>query len=118
MKAAACILTLLWSVLLVEPVFAGFSFKESKISCSKNKPAQSSCSKNKCHKAKQPKDKKECGNNRCNPLMACPTGNFYLSGYPQLAISPVILLKQKIVLVNDNRLSKQLTECWHPPEII
>ena len=118
MKVAACILTLIWTVLLVEPVFANFSFRSAKTSCSENRPFQSSCSKSRCHRAKQPEDKKDCGNNRCNPLMACLAGNFYLFGYPHLAISPLILLKQKIGLVNDNRVSKQLTECWHPPEVI
>jgi hypothetical protein len=118
MKTAACILTLIWGILIIEPAFAIFNSNAAHSSCSKNEPVQSSCSKSKCTKPKKQEDKNDCENNRCNPLMSCPTGNFYLFGPMQLSISPLILAKQKIILVNDNRISKQLTECWHPPEII
>ncbi|HET9746005.1 MAG TPA: hypothetical protein VFP97_09840, partial [Chitinophagaceae bacterium] len=59
-----------------------------------------------------------CENNRCNPLMSCPTGNFYLFNISSLSIELFILSKQKTVLINDNRILKHLAECWHPPEII
>src|SRR5258706_6853523 len=117
MKPVALILILIWTGLIIEPVFASFSTKATSSSCSKNKPVQSSCSKSKCSKSKQP-DKKDCENNRCNPLMSCPTGNFYLFGPSNFSISLFIISKQKTILVNDNRILKQLTECWHPPEII
>lgn len=81
-------------------------------------PAESSCRKTKCNKSKPTEDKKDCETNRCNPLMACPAGNFYLLGYSHISIATLILPKQKTTLVNDNRVSTQLTECWHPPEII
>jgi hypothetical protein len=118
MKAGACILTLIWAVLLVEPVFANFTTNTAKSSCSKNKVAQSSCSMSKCKKSRPSKDKNDCEKNRCNPLMACPTGNFYLSGHSHLSISPLLISRQKTILVNDNRILKRLSECWHPPEII
>jgi hypothetical protein len=118
MKVRACLLIFLWSILLIEPLSANFSIKSPYSSCSKKQEDKSSCCKSKCEKPVKKEKKDDCENNRCNPLMSCPTGNFYLFGQPQLSIAPFILLKQKKALINDNRLQKQLTECWHPPEII
>lgn len=110
---------ILWSVLLIEPLSANLNIKTPySSSCSKKQKVQSSCSKSKCNKPKDKEEKDDCENNRCNPLMSCPTGNFYLFGQPYLAVAPFSFLKQKKALINDNRIQKQLTECWHPPEII
>ena len=128
MKAVAFILTLIWGLLMIEPAFANFrpansscsKNKPTQLPCDKNKPAPSSCSGSKCNKNKsnQQEEKNDCESNRCNPLMACPTGNFYLFGHSFFSISALMISKQKNILVNDNRVVKQLTECWHPPEII
>jgi len=128
MKAVAFILALIWGLLMIEPAFANFNCKpvtsssaknkSAQSPCTKNKPAQSSCSRSKCNKSKQQEDENDCENNRCNPLMSCPTGNFYLFGHSFFSIPALIISKQKNILVNDNRVVKQLTECWHPPEII
>jgi len=118
MKARACILILIWSILLIEPLSANFSINSPYSSCSKKQEVQSSCSKSKCDKPEDNEDEKDCENNDCNPIMSCPTGNFYLLGHPHLAIEPFLLSKQKINLINDNRIAKRLAECWHPPEII
>lgn len=119
MKTRACILMVLWSVLLIEPLSANLSIKTIySSSCSKIEESRSSCCKSKCDKPKDNEEENDCEDNRCNPLMSCPTGNFYLFGQSYLAAVPFILSKQKKVLVNDNRIQKQLTECWHPPEII
>ena len=117
MKILACILIVLWSVLLIEPLSANFSINSPYSSCSKEK-VQSSCSKSKCDTQKDKEEENDCEENRCNPLMSCPTGNFYLFGHSQLSIAPFILSKQIAILINDNRIQKQLSECWHPPEII
>ena len=109
---------IIWSLLLVEPLLANLSIKTPYSSCLKKQKVQSSCSKSKCNTPPEKEDKNDCENNRCNPLMSCPTGNFYLFGYPHLAIAAFILSKQKTILVNDNRILKCLAECWHPPEII
>lgn len=109
---------ILWSTLLIEPISANFSIKTPYSSCSKKQEVQSSCSKSKCDKSKDKEEKDDCENNRCNPLMSCPTGNFYLFGHPHLVIAPFILSKQKTILINDNRILKCLAECWHPPETI
>ena len=118
MKIRACILIVLWSVLLIEPLSANFSINSPYSSCSKKEKVQSSCSKSKCDQPKDNEEENDCEESRCNPLMSCPTGNFYLFGHPQLSIAPFMLSKQKAILINDNRIQKQLSECWHPPEII
>jgi len=117
MKARACILMVLWSVLLIEPLSANFSINSPYSSCSKKEKVQSSCSKSKCDTQKDNKEENDCENNRCNPLMSCPTGNFYLFGQSWFAATPFILSKEKKILINDNRIIKHLAECWHPPEI-
>ena len=118
MKTRACILIILWSTLLIEPLSANLNIESVYSSCAKKQKPRSSCCKSKCEKPKENKDKNECKNDRCNPLMSCPTGNFYLFSNSQVSIVPLILSKQKAILVNDNRIAKQLAECWHPPEII
>jgi len=124
MKLAASILLLVWTVLLVEPGFANYAMKAEASSCTKKyKTVEPTCSKSKCSKpesTKVPADSKEdkdCTKNRCNPLMSCPAGNFYLLGFPQLIIAPFILVSKKKAAFDDKRLSKQLSECWHPPEV-
>ena len=119
MKTRACILMVLWSVLLIEPLSANLNIKSVYSSpCSKKEESQTSCCKSKCDKTNDSEEKNDCEDNRCNPLMSCPTGNFYLFGQPDLSIAPFTFSKQKKALINDNRIQKQLTECWHPPEII
>ena len=118
MKTRACILMILWTVLLVEPLSANFSINSIYTSCAKVEKTKSSCCKSSCEKPKEKEEKDDCEDNGCNPLMSCPTGNFYLFGQTDLTTTSFILSKEKKVLVNDNRIQKQLTECWHPPEII
>ena len=119
MKTPACILIVLWTVLLIEPLSANLNVETVySSSYSKKQESQSSCSKSKCDQSKGNDEENDCEENRCNPLMSCPTGNFYLFGHSQLSIAPFILSKQKAILINDNRIIKHLAECWHPPEII
>src|SRR5204863_240642 len=81
------------------------------------KRATSSCCKATCHKQEPAKEKNDCGPNRCNPFMGCSAGNFYVHNYFSITFTTIILPKTKIALFDDNRVSKQLSECWHPPEI-
>jgi hypothetical protein len=118
MKTRACILVILWSTLLIEPISANFSIESPYSSCTKKQEVQSSCCKSSCDKPNEDNNENDCENNRCNPLMSCPTGNFYLFGQSYFAVAPFILSKQKKILINDNRIIKHLAECWHPPEII
>jgi len=79
------------------------------------------CSKGmmKCPKKSPPaSDNKKCRREGCNPFMACAYGNFYMAekgGIGFLSITPE---KKKKMAINDNRLSTNLSESWHPPECI
>ena len=108
MKAGSCILMIILCILMIQPMFSNAVVE----------PAVSCCSKSSCDKPDPTDGKNDCENNRCNPLMSCPTGNFYLIDNSHISLTTFIQSKQKIVLVNDNRVLTQLTECWHPPEII
>lgn len=72
-----------------------------------------------CHKTtKIPAKPVKCDDAKCNPFMACASGNFYtvaksLSGQPF-----IFQWNEKILPENDNRLAYCLFECWHPPENI
>jgi hypothetical protein len=118
MKGGAFILAAILGVLIVQPILIGFGAIDVNSSYSKSKTSQSSCCQSKCSKPKPQEDKRDCEGGRCNPLMGCPTGNFYIHNYAYISITSVIIPKQRTALFNDNRISKQLTECWHPPEII
>ena len=127
MRAIACLLAIILSVLIVQPAFTNFTMKAASSSCTKNKPVKSTCSKkkakpvcskNKCKPPKESKSKNPCGADRCNPLLGCPSGNFYAIRYSHIIINPIITSKQETPLFKDNSICKQLTECWHPPEII
>ena len=125
MRARAGILILIWTILLVEPVSANFSIKsiyssncETQRSCSSQKEEPKCCKKSACDQNNENEDGSDCERNRCNPLMSCPSGNFYLFNQQNLSIAPLKLTKQKKALINDNRVVKQNADCWHPPEII
>jgi|SRR5688572_1985435 len=108
MKAGAYILMVILCVLMIQPMFSN----------SMVAPAESCCAESSCDKPEPSDNKDDCANNRCNPLMSCPTGNFYLAGYSHISLTSLMLSKEKIFLINDNRVLARLAECWHPPEII
>jgi hypothetical protein len=98
------------------------------ISSRQTAPAMSCCSEMmKCHADKDPSgkppsgkhssgDNSKCQGESCNPFMACAFGNFYLlerNGFDFSGIAPE---KEKKMAIDDNRLSKGLSENWHPPE--
>ena len=118
MKARACILVLIWSLLLIEPLSANFNIESNYSACKKSEPTETSCCKSSCSKPAEKEDENDCEGNRCNPLMSCPTGNFYLFSHPNVSIEAFKPSKEKQALINDNRIIKQMAECWHPPEII
>ena len=123
MKARAYILILIWTILLIEPVTANldietvYSSCAQQSGCSIQQMTESSCTKSKSDPDTN-EDEQDCEGNRCNPLMSCPTGNFYLFNHSSIAIDVLIVSKQKKALIDDNRISKHLAECWHPPEMI
>lgn len=137
-KTGALILVVIWGLLMIQPVFGSFTNGAIKPSCTKTKPVKTTCKKsqaakppcskkiklvvgcsmNKCSKTTTPEEKKDCEEQGCNPLMSCPAGNFYVNNYSHFSLASQLVPKPKTPLVNDNRISKQLTECFHPPEII
>ena len=117
MKVRAYILMLLWTVLLIEPLSANLSIQTPYSSCSNKQTESVSCASS-CSKPADNEEENDCEENRCNPLMSCPTGNFYLFTQPGLSIPALKISTDKKSLINDNRIVKQLNECWHPPEII
>jgi hypothetical protein len=118
MQLRAYILLYIWGLLLIEPLTASISSIETMYSaCSVKQKTKSSDCKSACEKPGQ-EEEDDCEDKGCNPLMSCPTGNFYFFGYTALSIDAFIAAKQKTVLVNDNRIMKYMAECWHPPEII
>jgi hypothetical protein len=116
MKAGAFILTIILGVLLIQPLFAGLDTGLSG-SCAQMKRATSSCCKATCHKQEPEKEKNDCGPNRCNPFMGCAAGNFYIHDYFSVTLTTIIIPRTKSALIDDNRILKQLSECWHPPEM-
>jgi hypothetical protein len=126
MKAGAYLLAFIWCVLIIEPIAnANYSGQTTWPSCHKTQEAQASCSRTKasssCHEKSRPdgtENRDDCERNQCNPLMSCPGGNFYVFGNSHFSLPSPILLKQKPIAVNDNRISQRLSECWHPPEMI
>lgn len=118
MKTRAGILIVIWSLLLIEPVSANFSFESNYSSCKKIESSIACCSSSCSQPAEEEDDNKDCEANRCNPLMSCPTGNFYTISHHHLSIDALKQSKEKQALINDNRIIKRMTDCWHPPEII
>ena len=118
MRVRASIFTFILSVLIIQPLFADFRFTKVEASATCKKEAKkSSCAVRSCEKQDEEKDM-ECEQNQCNPLLGCPTGNFYIHDYTKLTLSTFRVPKQKMSLIDDNRLAKQQSECFHPPEMI
>ena len=108
----------LWSLLLIEPLSANLSLQSPYSSCSKEEQAEPSCSMSACDEPADTGEENDCESNDCNPIMSCPTGNFYLFTQPGLSIPALNISTDKKSLINDNRIVKQTGDCWHPPEII
>ena len=85
----------LWTVLLIEPLSANFSTNTFYSFCSRVQKVESSCSQSTCDQPTDNEEENDCEDNGCNPLMSCPTGNFYLFGQSYLSVAPLILSKQK-----------------------
>lgn len=77
------------------------------------KPVEDCCSTGCCKK----NDKRKDGNTGkdCNPLMACEFCNLFVVCENISVVALLIDTKVKISIMDDNRIIKSLTECWHPP---
>jgi hypothetical protein len=134
MKPAAFLLTIIWTLVVVQPAFALFGGESAygkcskmtvaKTGCSKMKTSstcsmkkKSGCSKKKCNKQSSPCDKSGCNSNGCNPSIGCSSGNFFVHHNYSISFLALIAGKQLIAIKDDNRISKSLSECFHPPEV-
>jgi hypothetical protein len=110
-KINASIFLLLLTFLTAQPLFSSVKPVEKKSCCKKMNIS--------CSKAKHSSDKPvKCDPNRCNPFMACASGNFYTIEKSFFKSYLIITRSKKIIPENDNRLSSCLSDCWHPPESI
>jgi len=109
MKSAASILTLVFMLLFIQPLFAHSGEPVKPVSC---------CTKGKCNKDKdQAPAGKPCDGNGCSPFMPCASGNlFTLENFIIGKLIPATK-KATVAPVNDNRLLYGLSESWHPPEL-
>src|SRR5688500_17674887 len=103
MRSTVSLFAIVWAVLMVQPAFTNFTGKAASSTCTSNKPVKSSCQKKKpgkksCAKTKcsKPisKSKEKCSKEHCNPLLGCPSGNFYIHYYTSISLTSFILLKQ------------------------
>jgi hypothetical protein len=109
MKLSAVIFILPLSFLMIQPVF-NTQQSVDQLQC---------CSKMNCHKKNHTANKNEkCGNNACNPFMACAYGNFFTNDNSSYCLTIYGIGKERIGIANDNRLYTCLSDCWHPPESI
>jgi len=107
MKLSVVIIILPLAFLLIQPV----------LNTQQSIDQMQCCAKMKCHKKNQKPTKNEkCENNACNPFMACAYGNFFTNDNNFYSLAVYRIRKEKIGIANDNRLSKCLSDCWHPPE--
>ena len=116
MKPGAWIFALLSICLLTQPIFESFGAGPAYPSCSSSESLEPSCSMGSCSKEESPADEKDCVPDGCNPFLGCSAGNFYAHYYWTISIYSLIIPKEKISLVDDKRLIKQMSEFWHPPE--
>jgi len=95
----------------------------NKVARQANIEKEQTCSKSKCMKEaafpgeKDCNEENDCDNEGCNPFLPCSMGyccylveNFISYG------GHSAIPGQKNPLVNDNRILKSISECWHPPE--
>ena len=109
MKTAAYIFFFILGFLTIQPVLSSMKTSED-LQC---------CLKDHCSKSQNKVPKKnKCENNGCNPFMACGYGNFFLILKPIALYTFISIPNQRIIAINDNRVVGNLSDCWHPPEIV
>ena len=113
MKAIAFIFTLILGVVILRPPFTQVNAQEAMNVCLKEDAT--SCSKMGCDMPEE--QQKDCESNSCDARLCCLFGNFYLHPYSSISMASLLIPKPMMAIVNDNRISKSLAECWHPPEI-
>jgi hypothetical protein len=110
MKFAAYICFFIFGVLTVQPAFNSPQVNMPKTGC---------CKKDRCDKTanEQKKQKDNCENRNCNPLMACVYGNFFLLEKQFISFDLPQTGSEKKITGNDNRVVRNSSDCWHPPRV-
>jgi len=119
MKASAYIFTaiilLVFGLLHLQPLFGNGETG-----------GEQTCAKSKCQKqnpCQQKNDSSEEENNcplkACNPFVPCAMSSccYVVENFFSHAVVSNIK-KQKLFVFDDNTLLNNLSECWHPPEVI
>ena len=71
-----------------------------------------------CNKKVKGKSKKGmCDGMNCNPFMGCAYCGMYILLKPEIAVITTAC-KEKIHTSNDNRIVKNPSDFWHPPNVI
>jgi hypothetical protein len=114
MKIGAYIMTLTFISVL------GLLHIEPLSSCGPQEEAPTCSATTTCQKKQPPKGDDKCPMEKgCNPFVPCSMGVCcYLV---ENTFTPVLIFsikKDKPALFDDNRLMNNLSECWHPPELL
>ena len=115
---------IIFGFLQVQPLFIKYdtnkvqtAVESKEQACTKTKTA--TCKRNKCSLPVSSGEKEDCNNNGCNPFVPCNMGFCCFLVENAFAYSVHSLTSQKIYFhFDDNRLQNNLSECWHPPEIL
>ena len=91
--------------MMVQPVIGS-----NKMAMDKN------CISNCCDKKQDKKQQSE--NKDCNPFLACSSAAWMQS--PKISVShpPKVIYKQQYFIFNDNRVIKNLSSLFHPPNMV
>ena len=120
MRLRIYIVTMAWGMVFsglhIQPLFVNYNVGDEQVCTNANKPA---CAKSdKCQEDTPDEEKDDCNNKGCNPFLPCMGSCCYIPENFFAYTVPGFILKPKMALVNDNRILSNVSECWHPPEII
>ena len=101
-------LVIIFAGLHIEPLLAKHEVKK-----------ETGCARSKCPKQKPAPQQKQCPiSEGCNPFVPCPMGSCCYVTENYFTPSGIIIPnRNKLPLINDNRLQYRLSQCWHPPEL-
>jgi hypothetical protein len=124
MKVRAVTLALMVGLLILQPALTWIGFSpEAYGDCDIPEPIETCNKENSCTSTASceqdtGEEKKGCEEKQCNPLLGCTAGNFYIHQFATINLVFPLIIKNKILVFDDNRLQDQMNECWHPPESI
>ena len=110
MKISAYLFTLLLGFTTIQPLW--------------NLPEKPAASHSCCQKdtgkqsAQSEKKQRGCDGMSCNPFMGCPMVSYDLAERFTLDYQLPVPTRQVYLVKNDNRLVTQMSDCWHPPQLV